>query len=242
MPRPVNIGLVGDYDAAVPAHRAIPVALQNAGRHLHQQVQLHWVPTTELTAVSRVADFDGLWCVPASPYRSMEGALRAIRYAREQRLPFLGTCGGFQHAVIEYARDVLGWSDAEHAETAPDAPRPVIAALSCALVGESGVVRLLPGSRIAAAYDQERVVEGYRCRFGLNEAFRSALLAGPLRATAHDEQGDVRAIELDDHPFFVGTLFQPELAALEGGTPPLVVAFLAACVAKARLTGVESGT
>jgi len=69
----------------------------------------------------RAAGFDGFWCVPASPYRDIDGALRAIRFAREQRRPFLGTCGGFQHAVLEYARNVLGWADAEHGELAPNA-------------------------------------------------------------------------------------------------------------------------
>ncbi|HEV7633634.1 MAG TPA: CTP synthase [Steroidobacteraceae bacterium] len=231
MSHPISIGLIGDFDAAVPAHRALPVALQNAARQLQQEVRLQWVPTEEITTTDRVADFDGLWCVPASPYRSMDGALLAVRYAREQALPFLGTCGGFQHAVIEYARNVLGWSDAEHGETAPDAQRAVIAPLSCALVGASDFVRLHPGSRIAAAYGKSQVTEGYRCRYGLNETFRAALLAGPLHATADDLRGDVRAIELDGHPFFVGTLFQPELAALQGGTPPLVVAYLGACAA-----------
>jgi len=197
---------------------------------LRQEVRLQWVPTEEITTADRVADFDGLWCVPASPYRSMDGALLAVRYAREQALPFLGTCGGFQHAVIEYARNVLAWSDAEHGETAPDARRAVIAPLSCALVGASDFVRLHAGSRIAAAYGKSQVTEGYRCQYGLNETFRAALLAGPLRATADDLRGDVRAIELDGHPFFVGTLFQPELAALQGGTPPLVAAYLSACI------------
>ena len=106
-------------------------------------------PTEEIVAATRVFGFSGLWCVPTSPYRSMEGALLAIRYARESGVPFLGTCGGFQHAVIEYARNVLGWADAEHAETAPDAARAVISLLECPLVETSGVVRFVPGSRIA---------------------------------------------------------------------------------------------
>ncbi len=162
----------------------------------------------------------------------MDGALLAIRHARERRLPFLGSCGGFQHAVIEYARNVLGWSDAEHAETAPAALRRVIAPLSCALVGATDVVRLFPRTRIAAAYGVPQITEGYRCSYGLNESFRAALLAGPLRAAADDAQGDVRAVELDDHPFFVGTLFQPELAALQGATPPLVAAYVRACAGR----------
>jgi CTP synthase (UTP-ammonia lyase) len=214
----------------VPAHQAIPIALQDAAKALHFEVGFEWVATDEITSASRVAEFDGLWCVPASPYRSMDGALLAIRHGRESATPFLGTCGGFQHAVVEYARNVLGWADAEHAETAPDAGRAVISALECALVETTNLVRLYPGTRIAAAYGVSETREGYRCRYGLNPEFRSALVAGPLRACADDETGEVRAVELDGHPFFVATLFQPERAALKGESAPLVKAFVEACV------------
>lgn len=225
MPR---IGLIGDFDAAVPAHRAIPVALRLAGDALALAVEAEWIPTDDIRDPSRVRGFDGLWCVPASPYRNMEGALCAIRFAREHARPFLGTCGGFQHAVVEYARNVLGWADAEHAETAPAAARPVIAPLACALVEAKGAVRFRPGSRIAAAYGSGEALEGYRCRYGLNPDFQAALVSGPLRVGAEDEAGDVRAVELDGHPFFLATLFQPERAALDGRLPPLVAAFVRA--------------
>lgn len=230
MQRPVPvIGLVGDYDADVPAHQAIPLALRNAGLALKMDVVSKWVPTEDITGESSVADFDGLWCTPASPYRNTEGALLAIEHARRTGTPFLGTCGGFQHAVIEYARHVLGWTDAEHAETAPDAQRAVISALECALVEVEDSVRLLQGTRIAAAYGTDGMTEGYRCRYGLNAQFREALLSGPLRASAQDANGEVRAIELDARPFFVATLFQPERAALRDAPVPLATAFVQAC-------------
>lgn len=229
MRRKVVIGLVGDCDPSVPAHQAIPLALGLAGEALGFEVRFEWIPTDEIRSVSRLSGFDGLWCVPASPYRSMDGALLAIRHAREGAVPFLGTCGGFQHAVVEYARNVLGWGDADHAETAPDAARAVIAPLACALIETMGPVRLFPGTRIAAAYGATETREGYRCRYGLNPEFQAALVAGPLRAAADDATGEVRAVELDGHPFFVATLFQPERAALTGRTPPLVAAFARAC-------------
>jgi len=225
----VSVGLIGDYNASVPAHQAIPSALQRAAEIADMAVAFEWVPTEEIGTLSRISRFDGLWCVPASPYRSMDGALLAIRHAREAAVPFLGTCGGFQHAVIEYARNVLGWGDAEHAETSPDSARAVISPLVCALVETTGSVRLFSGSRIAAAYGTNQTTEGYRCRYGLNPKFRAELVAGPLRAVADDETGEVRAVELDEHPFFVATLFQPERAALKGQAAPLVEAFIRAC-------------
>ncbi|KFF46266.1 MULTISPECIES: CTP synthase [unclassified Pseudomonas] len=225
----LHLALVGDYNPDVIAHQAIPLALQQAAAALGLSVQVQWLDTDTLTCTSALHGFDGFWCVPASPYRDTEGALRAIRFAREQRRPFLGTCGGFQHAVLEYARNVLGWADAEHGELAPDAERAVITPLSCSLVEVNDTVRLAPYTRIAQAYASVDIHEGYRCRYGINPTFAGALLEGNLIPTGHDSAGDLRAVELLDHPFFVATLFQPERAALNGITPPLALALLKAC-------------
>ncbi len=234
--KPVRIGLIGDHDAAVVAHQAIPGAIRLAASASTRPVVGEWVPTIEIHDEGRIRDFDGIWCVPATPYRSTDGALRAIRFARERGRPFLGTCGGFQHAILEYARNVLGWADAEHAESAPDAARAVIAPLSCSLVEVSGAIRFHPRSKIAAAYGCLESTEGYHCRYGLNPAFRSELAAGTLRVSAEDQAGDVRAVELSDHPFYVATLFQPERAALADRSPPLVAAFVRAAANPGRVT------
>ena len=229
------VGLVGDHDPSITAHRAIPIALARAAESRGLDLRAEWVGTETITSTTRVSSFDGLWCVPGSPYRSMDGALLAIRHARERGVPYLGTCAGFQHAVIEYARNVLRWSDAEHGESAPDAARAVISPLDCALIEVSGPLRLLSGTRIEKAYGSDRASEEYHCRFGLNREFQEALVAGPLRAAATDDKGDVRAVELDGHPFFVAMLCQPERAALRGLTPALVAAFVAACATAAGL-------
>jgi CTP synthase (UTP-ammonia lyase) len=235
MPEVIRVGLIGDHDPAVTAHQAIPRALALAAEATGIAVAHEWVPTDEITADARVAAYDALWCVPASPYRSTDGALRAIRFAREQDRPFLGTCGGFQHTVLEYARSVLGWADAEHAETSPDAGLQVVTPLACALVEAQGAVRFRPGSLLRAAYAADEAMEGYRCRYGLNPVFRDALTAGPLRVAAEDEAGDVRAVEFDGHPFFVATLFQPERTALRGEVPAIVAAFVRAASNAPRL-------
>jgi CTP synthase (UTP-ammonia lyase) len=227
----IRIGLIGDYDAAVLAHQAIPRALALAANDATTSVEYEWIPTEEIQDASRVSGFDGLWCVPASPYRSMDGALRAIRFAREQGRPFLGTCGGFQHAILEYARHVLGWADAEHAETKPGAARPVITPLACALVEKTDTIRFRQGSILADAYGCLEATEGYHCSYGINPAFLSAIVSGPLRVSAEDRAGEVRAVELEGHHFFVATLFQPERAALIGKIPPVVAAFVRAAVA-----------
>ena len=227
-----RIGLIGDHNPAVIAHQAIPRALELAGRSVGVSVQAEWVPTESIRDFSRVSDLDGLWCVPATPYTSTEGALRAIRFAREKGRPFLGTCGGFQHTIIEYARSVLGWADAEHAETSPEAARAVISPLACGLVEVTGTIRLIEPSRIASAYQSLEIIEGYHCNYGLNPVFQAEITTGPLHVSAVDGAGGVRAVELDDHPFFVATLFQPERAALQGRVPPVVAAFVKAAATR----------
>ena len=225
----IRIALVGDYDEGVPAHQAIPVALDRVAGETGIVVEFHWLPTPEVGEGAGLQAFDGIWCVPASPYRDMKGALTAVRYARENQVPFLGTCGGFQHALLEYARNYLGWSDAEHAETAPDSARAIITPLSCSLVEAFAPIRLLAGSRIAEAYGALHAQERYRCRYGLRKELEAEVFAGPLKVSGYDDEDEVRAMELQGHPFFVATLFQPERAALQGDTPPLVRAFVQAC-------------
>ncbi|MGF7114378.1 CTP synthase C-terminal region-related (seleno)protein [Pseudomonas laurylsulfatiphila] len=229
---PIRIALIGDYDPQVTAHQAIPLALEMVTEHSGLNVQWQWLATDKIHAETPLPPFDGFWCVPASPYRHMDGALLAIRFAREQRRPFLGTCGGFQHAVLEYARNVLGWSDAEHGETTPDAARALLTPLSCALVEAVDSIQLAEGSLIAQAYESAEIREGYRCRYGVNPQFEGELLQRELHAVGHDSQQGLRAVELSGHPFFVATLFQPERAALAGVLPPLVGAFVEACAGR----------
>ena len=115
----------------------------------------------------------------------MDGALRAIRFARQQQRPFLGTCGGFQHAVLEYARNVLGWDDAEHGETSPEAARALLTPLTCSLVEAIDSIHLVEGSLIAKAYESTVIREGYRCRYGVNPQFERDLLSQELSAVGH---------------------------------------------------------
>jgi CTP synthase (UTP-ammonia lyase) len=225
-----RIALIGDYNSAAKAHQAIPRALALACEAGECQCEWEWVHTSRLLAdpSEQLAGFHGLWCVPASPYANTRGALAAIRFARETGRPFLGTCGGFQHALLEYAEAVWGVAQPAHAELDPNAVDPVIAPLACSLVDESGAIRVETGSRLGATYGVTTAIEEYHCRYGLNAAYNDRLMSGPLRVSARDADGEVRAIELDGHPFFIATLFQPERSALADRRHPLVKAFVAA--------------
>jgi CTP synthase (UTP-ammonia lyase) len=219
---------VGDYNSSVTAHQAIPVALDLASAHLRVEVAAEWVSTAKIhRAADDLASYQGIWCVPASPYENMQGALDAIQFARENQVPFLGTCAGFQHALIEYARNVLGMTEVEHAETNPGASQPLIARLACSLVEVQSEIVLVSGSRLHKSYGTLKIREGYHCNYGPNPECEASLFTGKLCVTARDAAGEVRGGELQDHPFFVGTLFQPERRALRGEVPPIVRDFVA---------------
>lgn len=227
--RAIQIALTGEYDESVVAHRAIPQALALAGAAVGCRVAGRWIPTSELreNAGTVLEPFDGHWCVPGSPYASLEGALAGIQDSRRKGRPFLGTCGGFQHAALEYARNVAGIADAQHAETAPESGSLVVTPLECSLVETLGHVIFAPGSKLAQAYGRFHTSEGYHCRYGVNPEYRNALVKAGMAVAAVDELGAVRGLEIPAHPFFVTVLFQPERSALAAPRPhPLIAAFV----------------
>src|SRR5215469_15732816 len=191
------VALVGDYKPSVPAHQAIPIALNLAAAHHGVSIEAKWIHTSQIRrAEDEFAPYHGIWCVPASPYENTLGALEAIRFAREQQVPFLGTCGGFQHALMEYAKNVLGMANADNAELNPGTSHPLIAALTCSLVDVEADVILEPESLLHKSYGTTRIREQYRCGYGPNPEHENALFAEEFRVTARDTDGQVRGVEL----------------------------------------------
>ncbi len=229
------IGIVGDRNPDLLPHRATEAAFT----HVPDPLPFEWVPTETIpqggeAVAYRLSRYGALLITPGSPYRSTEGALAAIRHARERGVPLLGTCGGFQHVVLEFARNVLGIADAEHEETSPGSPRLVVTALSCSLVGQSHPILLTPGSRIASLCRTERPVEPFFCNYGLNAAYRPALEGKGLSVTGFDERGEPRVLELAGHPFFFATLYVPQARSRPGEPHPLVEALVAAARGRGR--------
>jgi len=227
------IAVIGDFKSGNQSHAATNDAIGHCSAALGLPVQHGWIGTEQLTrpdGISLLAGVGGLWIAPASPYQSMEGALLAIRTARERRIPLLGTCGGFQHIILEYARNVLGLADAQHEETNPQASRLLITRLVCSLVGRTMTITLQPGSLVARLYGQTTVREQYHCNFGVNPAYVDTLRSGALRIVGSDDEGIVRAVELAEHPFFVGTLFLPQHSSTPTTPHPLIAGFVKACL------------
>jgi len=228
MPSEIRIALVGDRNEQHKAHMAIPKSLAAAS---DGHASVDWIPTDSAAQNADLSRFQGIWIIPGMPYRSTDGVMRAIAYARTNRVPLLGTSAGFQYAILEYARNVLGLADADHQKTNPKAAVPLISPLGCGLAGVRARVRFMGGTHLRKAYGTDESTESYYCSFGLNNRYRRLIEGGQLCVAAVDDQNDVRAVELDGHPFFVATLFQPELSALdEAARPnPLVKMFFTAC-------------
>ena len=191
-------------------------------------IELYWLPTAAIAGPGDVEGFDGIWIVPGSPYANPDGVLAAIEAARTRRIPLLGTCGGFQHLLLEFARNVCGLAGVEHAELHPDASALLLVPLRCKLFGEEATVTIEPGTTAGAAMGAGPTTERYFCRYGLNAEYRSVLEDHGLVISGRDDLGDARVVELPGHPFFVGSLFQPELASDATWAHPLIAAFAAA--------------
>jgi CTP synthase (UTP-ammonia lyase) len=227
----IHIGLIGEYKQRVKAHVAIPQALELAARDLACAIEFDWLETSlfEQEVEQKLARYQALWFVPNTPYISMEGALQAITFAREHFIPALGTCGGCQHMIIEYARNILGMVDADHAEVHPTASTQLIVPLACSRTEITTSVHLTPDSRAAMIYGMHEITEQYgTCNYGPNAQFWPALEQGGLVVSGADIDGDARIIEISQHPFFIGTLFQPERSAFRHVVHPLIKAFLQA--------------
>lgn len=225
-----TIAVVGDYGAERPTHKATQQALEHAVR---PPLRFEWLATDAAAEMddAELASYAGLLISPGSPYRNMDGALKAIRVAREQGVPLFGTCGGFQHAVVEFVRDVLGIEEADHEETSPGACDLAVTKLSTSLAEQMHEVFFKPGSRVAAIYGTPTAVEPFFCSFGLNPKYRIGVEERGLVISGTGADETARVLELPEHPFFIATLYVPQARYTPDDPHPLVTAFVAAAAA-----------
>ena len=157
LPAPVRIAIIGDFNPEYVSHATNAPALEHAAASLDIPVEVSWVGTDTISADSpgaALSGFDGFWIAAGSPYKSRPGALAAIRFAREGKRPVLGTCAGFQYGLLEFAHNVLGRTDLEHGEDAPNAPKLLISAVACPVPGQAEGAPKLSG-RAARQHSRE---------------------------------------------------------------------------------------
>ncbi|HXI60107.1 MAG TPA: CTP synthase [Polyangia bacterium] len=243
----VEIGLVGKYVDLVESYKSLNEALIHGGIGNECRVNLHHIDSEEIEkrgAAALLSEMDGILVAPGFGSRGIEGKVAAVRYAREERVPFFGICLGMQVAVIEYARNVAGLKGANSTEFDQAAPYPVVDFLpEQRQVTEKGATMrlgaypcvLAAGSRAAAAYGAGEIVERHRHRYEVNNDYREALTShGMLISGASPDRRLVEMIELPGHPYFVGCQFHPEFKSRPQAPHPLFQSFIAAAL-NARL-------
>jgi CTP synthase len=244
---PVRIAVVGKYVDLPDAYLSVIESLNHGGFHHGARVDIRWVASDDI-AEGRVeeilGDADGVLVPGGFGVRGVEGKIDAVRFARENGVPFLGICLGLQCAVIEFARNVCGLGGANSAEFDPATEHPVIDLLpeQKQVTDMGGTMRLgaqpchvVPGTRAAEAYGEPVVYERHRHRFEVNPAYRDTLEQNGLVVSGASPDGRlVEIIELGGHPWFVAGQFHPELKSRPLRPHPLYRDFVGASVAHRR--------
>lgn len=237
----VRIGLIGKYVELHDAYKSIHEALIHAGGWQARQVQIEWIHSGDLTPDNierRLRGLQGLLIAPGFGERGIAGKIWAVQYARERKVPFLGICLGMQMAVVEFARHVLGWSEAHTTEIAPNTPYPVIDLMpeQREITAKGGTMRLgtypceiRKGTLAWRIYQKPLIYERHRHRYELNNHFRQALEeAGLVVSGRYPEKDLAEIIELRGHPFFIGVQFHPEFQSRVEEPHPLFMALVEA--------------
>lgn len=238
---PVTIGLVGKYVDLPDAYLSVVEALRHGAAAHDRRLDLRWIPSDDmdgLLAVEHLRGVDGIVVPGGFGIRGIEGKIAAIRYAREQGIPFLGLCLGLQCAVIEFARSKVGLGEADSAEFNPTTPYPVIDLMESQHdVADMGgtmrlglyPARLAEGSLARRLYGDELIYERHRHRYEVNNRFRPDLEASGMRMSGTSPDGSlVEVVELPDHPFFIASQFHPEFRSRPDRPHPLFAGLIAA--------------
>jgi len=254
--RAVNIALVGKYVDLTESYKSLTEALIHAGIHTGARVKIHYVDSEsiEKNGTGALGAADAILVPGGFGKRGVEGKIKAIRYARENGIPYLGICLGMQLAIIEYARNVAGLVGAHSTEFDPDTPHPVIALITewqdrdgrverrdvksdlggtMRLGGQECVLE--PDSVVRRIYGQERIMERHRHRYEVNNHYLPRLKAAGLKVSGTSlKDGLCEMVELSGHPWFVGCQFHPEFTSTPRNGHPLFKAFVQAAIENAR--------
>ncbi|HNR85810.1 MAG TPA: CTP synthase [Taishania sp.] len=239
----VNIGLIGKYVELKDSYKSISEAFIHAGVANKCKVNVKWIHSEKITdenLTDELKDLDGILVAPGFGSRGIAGKIQSIKYARENNVPFFGICLGMQCAVIEYARNVLGWSDAHSTEIAEDSTHPVIDIMEeqKKVSNKGGTMRLgaykchlKANSKAYIAYNTDVISERHRHRFEFNNSYLQDFEnAGMIATGKNPDTGLVEIVEIPSHPWFVGAQFHPEYKSTVACPHPLFVAFIKAAI------------
>jgi len=239
----VQIGLVGKYVELPDAYKSIAEAFVHSGAENECKVKIKWIQSEHLTSEtipSVLGNLDGILVAPGFGERGIEGKIQAVKFARENHIPFFGICLGMQCAAIEFARNVVGIKDAASAELDKKTPNPVIDMMESQknVTKKGGTMRLgaypcelTKGSKAHHIYGKSKITERHRHRYEFNNKYLKQFeKAGMIASGINPDTGLVEIIELKDHRFYIGTQFHPELKSTVLNPHPLFVKFVKAAI------------
>lgn len=237
----ITIGLIGKYVELHDAYKSITEALIHGGTANLCRVSVRWIHSEEIfeqNVQEVLSPLDGIIVAPGFGSRGINGKITAIKYARENNLPFFGICLGMQCAVIEFARHVIGWKDANSTEMSLETTHPVISVMEeqKEMLGKGGTMRLgqfncelMPDSTIYKVYNQKIIQERHRHRYEFNNSYLSDFKKNGMNVTGiNPETGLVEVVEIKNHPWFVGVQYHPELKSTVENPHPLFTGFVKA--------------
>lgn len=244
----IRIGLIGKYVELHDAYKSINESFIHAGAVNETKVNIEWISSEGLypeDIQDKLNHLDGILIAPGFGERGIPGKIEAARYAREEKIPFLGICLGMQCAVIEFAKNVAGLAGAESTEVNPKTPDPVIDLMEeqKSITMKGGTMRLgaypcrlEPGTKVHDIYNEKNISERHRHRFEFNNQYMDLLKEkGMVFSGINPDSELVEIIELKDHPWFIGTQFHPELKSTVLNPHPIFVNFVAAAIEYSKI-------
>ncbi len=222
----IKIGIVGDYNPNSETHQATDLSFELAGTILDIPIRTKWLSTQQI-AESDLMESHAL-LFNTGVYEDRDKVLTLIRVARESGIPTLAACGGFQHLILEFARNVAKIEAIGHAEFDGDGSTNIIVPLACSLRGREMALSLVSDSQVGKLYGASCTTERYYCSYGVCPSYIHSLVEHGLKVSGSDDEGILRVTELPSHPFYLGTLFVPQAWALGSRLHPLIAGLVQA--------------
>ncbi|OHD55490.1 MAG: hypothetical protein A2Y33_11820 [Spirochaetes bacterium GWF1_51_8] len=227
------IGIIGEYNPDRKTHPMLNGALDALKSNYDFEYEWLATPVAAEHGDAVLGKYSGIWSASGSPFLSIDGVYKAIRYARTNNVPHIGTCGGFQHTVLEFARNVLGLPDPQSEEFGAKGEM-VIHKMRCTLRGLKMKVIIKPGTKAYACFGTDRSEEEYFCNYGINPEYRESLEKKGLVFSGVDHEGEIRIVELPHNDFFISTLFVPHARSAGEPPHPMIEEFIRACISRFR--------
>lgn len=221
----LRIAILGTYIEDRLPRKTVKIALENSAKYLNIDIIPQWIADNDIN-LNEIAEYDGIFIAPGGAIEEYDSILKAIKFVRENKIPCIGTCGGFQRILTEYAINVLGEKSVLHEECDPNATDPLFSKLHCSISSKKSEVYIDKNSLLLKKFSSNTIEESFYCNYGLNQKYVKKFIENGVKVSGVDENGSARIVEIEKHPFMVGTLFVPQVNSTSLNPHILITEFL----------------